>query len=175
ECEEGGECRGGIGHLRAAAERDVQRWACQEALARLRHALELAERLSPADADALQPVLLDQLGRVYGAIGDASGALHAFDALATWARARGDVARECWATLCRSTVLGWNHPEGSRAAANEAIALSERVADPLLRAHARRHAVYWQVQLRGCRIEDIGIAEEALATAAAAGDRELVA
>src|SRR5262249_9029003 len=145
--------RRAIGHLRAAADRDVRRWECQKAVARLTRALELVARLSPADADALQPVLLDQLGRVHRALGHGSGALHAFDARATWARARGDVARECWATLCRATVLWWNHPEGSRAATNEAMALCEGVTDPLVRAHARSHAASWHVQMHGCRIE----------------------
>jgi DNA-binding winged helix-turn-helix (wHTH) protein/tetratricopeptide (TPR) repeat protein len=173
--EEARDYRRAIGHLRAAAERDVRRWACEEAVARLTRALELAARLSSPDADALQPQLLDQLGRVRRALGDASGALHAFDALATWARARGDTGRECWATLCRATVLWWNRPEGSRAATNEAIALSERIADPLLRAHARCHAAHWRVQLHGCRIEDVRMTEEAVAAAVAAGDRELLA
>src|SRR5262245_31162803 len=135
--EEAREYRRAIEHLNAAAERDVRRLACEEAIARLTRALELVARLSPADSDALQPVLLDHLGRVQSALGDVSGALHTFDALATWARARGDIARECWATLCRASVLWWNHPEGSRAATNEAIALRERVTDTLVLAHAR--------------------------------------
>jgi DNA-binding winged helix-turn-helix (wHTH) protein/tetratricopeptide (TPR) repeat protein len=167
--------RRAIEHLRAAAERDVRRWACQEAVPRLTRALELAARLSPADGDALQPVLLDELGRVHRARGDVSGALHAFDALATWARARGDIGRECRATLCRASVLWWNNPERSRAASMEGIALSERAADPVLQAHARGHSAYWQVQLHGCRVEDVRMAEEGVAAAMAVGDRELVA
>ncbi len=173
--EEARDYRRAIGHLRAAAERDVRRWACEEAVARLTRAIELAARLSPADADALRPELLDQLGRVQRALGDVSGALHTFDALATWGRARGDVDRECRATLGRATVLWWNNPEGSRAASMEGIALSERAADPLLRVHARGQAAYWQVQLHGCRVEDVRMAEEVLAASVAAGDRELVA
>src|SRR5262249_57467000 len=91
------------------------------------------------------------------------------------ARARGDIAGECWAALCRATVLWWNHPEGSRAATNEAMALSERVTDPLVLAHARSHAASWHVQMHGCRIDDVKMAEEAVRCAVAAGDRELVA
>lgn len=173
--EEAHDYRRAIGHLRSAADRDVRRWACQEAVARLTRAVELAAHLSPADADALQPAVFDHLGRVHRARGDVSGALHAFDALATWARARGDVAREGWATLCRATVLWWNNPEGGRAASMEGIALAERATDPLLQAHACSHTAHWQVQQHGCRVEDVRMAEAVAAAAVAAGDRELVA
>ena len=44
-----------IEHLRRAADRDVRRWAHQEAAARLTHAVALVDHLPPADAAAVYP------------------------------------------------------------------------------------------------------------------------
>jgi hypothetical protein len=77
--------------------------------------------------------------------------------------------------LYRATMLWWVDPEGSRAASIEGIALSQRVDDPLLRANAQGHALYWQLCLHGCRIADVRMAEDAIAAASAAGDREILA
>jgi hypothetical protein len=56
----------------------------------------------------------------------------------------------------------------------DALRLGERAGDELLRAHARSHAANWQLHLHGCRMQDVAMAEEAVAAAAAAGDREVV-
>src|SRR5262249_37499582 len=58
-----------ITHLRRAADRDGRRWAHQEAAAKLTHAVTLVTHLPPADAVAVYPILLDQLGRVQRALG----------------------------------------------------------------------------------------------------------
>jgi hypothetical protein len=61
--EEARDYRRAIVHLRRAAERDVRRWAYQEAVARLERAVGLAGHLSATDADAVYPLVLDQLAR----------------------------------------------------------------------------------------------------------------
>jgi hypothetical protein len=71
-----------IEHLRRAADRDVRRWAYQEAAVRLTRAVSLADQLPTADADAMYPVLLDQLGRVQRELGDVPGALRTCETLA---------------------------------------------------------------------------------------------
>ena len=86
--EEARDYRRAIEHLRRAADRDVRRWAYQEAVARLTHAVALADHLPAADADAVYPVLLDQLGRVRRGLGDVPGTLQTFETLAAWARDR---------------------------------------------------------------------------------------
>jgi DNA-binding winged helix-turn-helix (wHTH) protein/tetratricopeptide (TPR) repeat protein len=164
-----------IEHLRRAADRDVRRWAHREAAARLTHAVALTEHLPPADAAAVYPLLLDQLGRVQRGLGDFPGTLQTCETLAAWARARGQIRWEASAVLHRATVLAWVDSEGSRVASIEGMALSQRVDDPLLRADAQGHALYWQLYLHGARVADVRMADEIVATARSAGDRELLA
>jgi tetratricopeptide (TPR) repeat protein len=172
--EEARDYRRAIAHLRRAAEHDLRRWAYQEAVARLEHAVVLAGRLSPTDADAVYPLLLDQLALVRRVLDDVPGGLRIVDALSAWARERGDVAWEGRAALRRASVLYWTDPDASQAASIDALKLAERAGDELLRAHAQSHAAYWQLHLHGCRVEDIRLAEEAVTAAAAAGDREVL-
>jgi tetratricopeptide (TPR) repeat protein len=164
-----------IEHLRRAADRDVRRWAHQEAAARLTHAVALTEHLPPADAAAVYPLLLDQLGRVRRGLGDLPGTLQTCATLAAWARDHGEIGWEASAVLHRATVLAWVDSEGSRAASMEGITLSQRIDDPLVRANAQGHAMYWQLHLHGARVADVRMAEETVALARSAGDRDLVA
>jgi DNA-binding winged helix-turn-helix (wHTH) protein/tetratricopeptide (TPR) repeat protein len=163
-----------IEHLRRAADRDVRRWAHQEAAARLTHAIALVNHLPLADAATVYPLLLDQLGRVRRGLSDLPGTLQTFETLAEWARAHGEIGWQARATLHRATVLGWIDSEGSRVASVEGNMLSQRVDDPLLRANAQAHAAYWQFYLHGVRVADVRVAEECVAVARSAGDRELV-
>ena len=87
------------------------------------------------------------------------GTLQACEALAAWARDHGEIGWEARAVLHRATVLAWVDSEGSRVASIEGMALSQRVDDPLLRANAQGHAVYWQLHLHGARIADVQMAE----------------
>jgi DNA-binding winged helix-turn-helix (wHTH) protein len=127
--EEAGDYRRAIHHLQCAANGDVRRWAYQEAIARLTRAIALTDHLPAADADAVYPVLLDQLGRVHRGVGDVPGTLQTFDALAAWARDRGRIEWQAIAARYRASALAWVDPEGSRAATAEGLALSERVED----------------------------------------------
>ena len=77
--------------------------------------------------------------------------------------------------LHRATVLAWFDSEGSQAASIEGITLSQRVDHPLVRASAQGHALYWQLHRHGARVADVGTAEEIVAAARIAGDRELLA
>ena len=173
--EEARDYRRAIEHLRRAADRDVRRWAHREAAARLTHAVALTDHLLPADAAAVYPLLLDQLGRVRRGLGDLPGTLQTCETLAAWARDHGEIGWQARAELHRATVLAWVDSEESRDASIAGIALSQRVDDPLLRANAQGHATYWQLALHGARIADVRMAEETVAAARSAGDRELLA
>jgi hypothetical protein len=102
------------------------------------------------------------------------GAVHEFEALATWGRDRGQIGWEAKAALYRASVLSWIDPERSRAASAEGIALEERVEDPSLRAHLQGYSAYWRLQRHGWRSDDARLADDAVAAARAAGDRELL-
>ena len=172
--EEARDYRRAITHLRRAADGDLSRSGNQEAVTRLTRALTLAGRLPATDADAVYPILLEQLGRVRRGIGDVQGAVQEFEALAAWGRDRGQIGWEAKAALYRASVLSWIDPERSRAASAEGIALGERVEDPLLRAHLQGYSAYWRLQRHGWRPDDARMAEEAVAAARTAGDRELL-
>ncbi|HSP96517.1 MAG TPA: AAA family ATPase [Candidatus Dormibacteraeota bacterium] len=172
--EEAGDHRRAIQHLQRAADTDVRRWAYQEAIARLTRAIALTDHLPEADADAVYPILLDQLGRVHRGLGDVPGTLQTFDSLAAWARDRGRIEWQAIAARYRASALAWVDPEGSRAAIAEGMALSERVDDPLLRARVQGFAAYFHWLFYGRRVADARRVEAALAVARAAGDRELL-
>jgi hypothetical protein len=159
-----------ITYLRRAADGDVSRWGDPEAATRLTRALSLAGHLPATDADALYPILLEQLGRIRRGIGDVQGALRDFEALAAWGRDRGQIGWEAKAALYRASVLSWIDPERSRTASAEGIALGNRVEDPLLRAHLRGYSAYWRLQRHGWRPDDEGMADEAVAAARTADD-----
>jgi len=173
--EEAGDYRQAIRHLRRAADGDLRRWAYQEAIARLTRAIALVEHLPAADADAEYPVLLEQLGRVHRGLGDVPGTLRTFDALASWARDRGQTEWQAVAARYRASALVWVDPDASRSANAEGLALSERVDDPLLRAKVQGFAAYWRWLFHGGQPDDARRAETAVAAARAAGDRELLA
>jgi len=172
--EEAGDYVRAIGHLRRAADLDVRRWAYQEAIARLRRAIALAGNLPVGEADAVYPVLVDQLGRVHRGLGDVPGTLQTFDALTAWARDRGSVEWQAIAARYRASALAWIDPERSRAATAEGLALSERVDDPLLRGKVQGFAAYWHWLFHGRRVDDVLRLEATVAAARAAGDRELL-
>jgi DNA-binding winged helix-turn-helix (wHTH) protein/tetratricopeptide (TPR) repeat protein len=170
--EEARDYRRAITYLRLAADGDVSRWGNQEAAARLTRALTLARRLPATDADAVYPILLEQLGRVRRGMGDVQGAVQEFEALAAWGRDRGQIGWQAKAALYRASVLSWIDPARSRAASAEGIALGERVEDPPLRAHLQGYSAYWRLQRHGWQPDDARLAEEAVAAARASGDRE---
>jgi len=172
--EEGRSLAPAIAWLRRAADADLRRFASREAVARLEHALELAGRLLPADAETLLPVLREQIGRAHRAGGDFEAAAAAFAAIEAWARAAGAVAWEAKAALFRASVLSWSDAAASVAAAAAALALAERVDDPALRAHVEGYAAYWRLHFQGWRAEDERLAEAAVAAARRTNDRELL-
>jgi len=173
--EEAGDYRRAILHLRRAAEGDARRWAYQEAIARLTRAVALLAHLPAADADAEYPTLLEQLGRVHRGLGDVPGTLETFDALATWARDRGQITWQAIAARYRASMLTWMDPEGSRAAHAESMACIDRVDDPLLRAKIQGYSAFIQRVFHGLRADDMRLVTAAADAARAAGDREFLA
>jgi tetratricopeptide (TPR) repeat protein len=172
--EEAGDYQRAIFHLRRAAEGDVRRWAYREAIARLTRAVALVEHLPSADAETEYPALLDQLGRVHRGLGDLPGTLQVFDALAAWARERGQIQWLAIASRYRASTLIWTDPGESRAANAEGLALSARIDDPVVRAKVQGFGAYWQWLVHGRRADDARRVEAALAAARVANDRELV-
>jgi hypothetical protein len=162
-----------IGWLRRAAQGDLRRFASHEAVARLSHALDLLAGFPPAEAERMLPILHDQIGRAHRAGGDFRAAAEAFAVIERWARERGEVAWEARAALFRASVLSWTDVGASLEAAATALALGDRVEDPL-RAHIRGAGAFWRLHWEGWRAEDERLLEAAVAAARASNDQELL-
>jgi len=152
--EQAREERRAIGHLRNAAENDLRRQANREALVHLERTLRLLDRLPADEATTLYPMVREHVGLVRRAMGDMAGAVADFTALASWAGERCDVGWEAKALLYLASARSWVDPARARAASDRALALSDAIADPVIRADVRGYAAYWNLIVHGWRSED---------------------
>ncbi len=172
--EQGRDERRAIHHLRRAADNDLQRHANREALAHLERALRLVDRLPAAEAAPLRPTVHEHVGLVRRTMGDMAGAAADFAALADWARGAGDAGWEATALLYFASARTWSDPRDAKAASDRALSLSEAIADPVVRAHVRGYAAYWNLTVHGWRPDDARACADAVEAVRAAGDPGLL-
>ncbi len=166
--------RGAIHHLRAAAGNAARRSANREAIGHLTRAHGLVNHLPASERGALQIAILEQVGMVRRSMGDMHGAADDFEALVALAREQGRADAEARGLFYLGSALSWFDRPRFEAAAGQAMDLAGRVEDPLLRAHARGYAAYWNLLLRGARAEEIDAPAAAIDAARHAGDRLLL-
>ncbi len=172
--EHGRDDRRAIRHLRRAADTDLQRHANREALAHLERALRLVDRLPAEEARGLRPAVQEHVGLVRRTMGDMAGAAADFAALVDWARGAGDAGWEAKALLYFASARTWADPRDAKAASDRALALSPSVTDPVVRAHVRGYAAYWNLTVHGWRVEDARACADAVRVVRAADDRGLL-
>ena len=172
--EQGLAYRRAVKYLRLAAKNHFLRYANREALAYLRHALELVERWPEEERAEAHMAVLEQAGLARRAMGDMDGAAADFQALAEYAAERGRREDEVRALVHLATALSWVDRQGCLDAAERFLALSESVTDELLQAHVRGCWGYWHVLLLSWGDEHRTALSEAVAAARRAGDREML-
>jgi DNA-binding winged helix-turn-helix (wHTH) protein/tetratricopeptide (TPR) repeat protein len=164
-----------VHYLRLAADNSARRSANREAVGYLTRALALVERLPETERVDRHLAVLEQLGLVRRSMGyDVEGAMQTFRTLAAEAHEQGRIDYEVKALCYLAVVLAWVDVERCLATAEQAVALSTKLADPLLRAHARSFYGHWHSLFREWRAEDVRACEEAMDAAHRAGDSALV-
>ncbi len=162
-------------YLREAADNAARRFANREAIAYLTRALQGVEHLPETERDDARLAILEQRALVRRAMGyDVQGAVQDFSLLAGLARDLGRVEYQIRALVYLSIVLSWTDLERCLATAEQAVELSRRLDDSLLRAHARGVYGHWHSLFRHWRMEDVDASAEALEAATGAGDRALM-
>jgi tetratricopeptide (TPR) repeat protein len=162
-----------VRHLRQAAENAVRRYAYREAIDHLTRAFDLVGKLPEADRGPLRMAILERCGTVRRAMGNMRGAADDLEALVALARDEGRPDIESRGLFFLGSALAWFDRGRFEAAAGAAETLARRLPDPLLRAHTRGYAAYWNLLLRGRREQDARACAAALRRARRAGDRRL--
>jgi DNA-binding winged helix-turn-helix (wHTH) protein/tetratricopeptide (TPR) repeat protein len=164
-----------VRYLRLAADNAARRSANREAVGSLTQALALVERASESDGVDGRLAVLEQLGLVQRSMGyDVAGALQTFRTLAAHAHEHGHIGYEVKALCYLAVILAWVDVEQCLATAEQAVALSAKLDDSLLRAHARSFHGHWYSLFREWRDEDVQACKDAMDAAHRAGDSALV-
>ncbi len=164
-----------VHHLRRAAANDARRYANREAVLHLEHALALIPRLPEPECSTLTLAVLEELGLLRRSMGDITGAIAEFEALAENAEETGFKAERVRGLLYLTSALFWVDHEGCLAAADRAVGLAAELDDELLIAHARGYWGHWNLNLRAFRAEHVEACALALEVCRKADDRKLLA
>jgi len=134
-----------IRHLILASENAAGRFAYRDSLEILRHALELAVKLSPALRDELEIQVLESIGDAHFALGALVQSAQAYTSAAERARQAGLKTAELHALTSAMYPMGFIDPDQGIATVEEALKVSMSVNDPIRLAGA-------QMLAAGCRL-----------------------
>jgi hypothetical protein len=171
---QGRDYRRTVQYLRRAAENAAQRYANREALRYLICALGLVDKLPQGEQADLRLAVLEQCAQVRHSMGDLRGAAEDFAILAGYAHLQGQVNDEVKAWLAAASALSWVDRERCKAALEQAVTLSDKLTDALLREHTRAYWGHWYSRFRGWREEDADACMTVIGAARQVGDRGLL-
>jgi DNA-binding winged helix-turn-helix (wHTH) protein len=170
--EQGGDWTRSLKYLRRVAEVAGKQSAWDRAKANLEHALTVAAKLPPKERVGTEAGILESLVGISLATMDAAGVLHRVTLLRERAAEHGLVDAEARALLDMAYPLAWSGSERSIEAIDQALRLSERQQDPLLRARTRARSMVRRILVRGWDAEDAEACRAALADIRRLGTRE---
>jgi DNA-binding winged helix-turn-helix (wHTH) protein/tetratricopeptide (TPR) repeat protein len=134
-----------IRYLILAAENAAGRFAYRNSIEILRHALELAVKLSPALRDELEIQVLESIGDAHFALGALVQSAQAYTAAAERARQAGMKTAQLHALTSAMYPMGFIDPDQGIATVEEALKVSMSVNDPTRLAGT-------QMLAAGCRL-----------------------
>lgn len=158
-----------LDYLRSALHLANRRFARREALVILDYAAELAANLPDGARAAAEFEFLERRGAIQAATHDPK-ARDTYTRLAENAGQRGHVDIQCRAFLELAYVIGWIDLAGSRPALDQALALSEKLSDPIQSDVTRVRAYVRRIWGFGWNMDDARRCEEALARLRTSGD-----
>lgn len=143
--EEGREYCHAIRWLLVTAQTAARRFAPRESIQRLQHALALVSRVSEAQRIALELQLLERIGDAQYALGAMSESVNAYEMQAARAKKALLAAAQAHALMCQAAPLGLVDPDRGVAVLEQAVQVSQHVADDMLRARAQFMAAVWRL------------------------------
>jgi DNA-binding winged helix-turn-helix (wHTH) protein/tetratricopeptide (TPR) repeat protein len=143
--EEGREYPRAIRWLLVTAQTAARRFAHRESIERLQHALALVSRVPPAERIALELQLLERIGDAHYVLGAMSKSVNAYELQAARAKQAMLAAAEAHALMCQAAPLGLVDPDRAVAVMEQAVQVSQNVADDMLRARAQFMAAVWRL------------------------------
>jgi hypothetical protein len=161
--EEGRDFENAIKYLTVAAENAARRYARNDSIEILKHALELLANTSEGTRDQWELSLLERLGDAYHALGDMAQSAATYARMAAVAEHAGLKTKLVTALLHQAAPLAFLDPDAC-------IAICERAAqvsvgqDHLLRARAELLAPSWRVVFTGWNKQDSDACSEAMTT-----------
>ena len=151
-----------LDYLRSALRVANGRFARQDALVILDHAVALATNLPDGARAAAELEFLERRGALQAATHDPK-ARDTYTRLAETAGRRGHIDVQCRALLELAYVISWTDLAGSRPALDQALALSETQSDPIQSDVTRVLAYVRRIWSFGWNVADARRCEEALA------------
>ena len=164
--EAGGEIEQAIHYLVISSENAARRYARNEVISELRHALELV----PAGAVALELDVRQRIAGAYYMLGDMLESGNAYQETAARAAAAGFPAEQVNALICAARPIAFVDPDACIAAAERAVEVATGLRDPILMARAQLLAARWRIVFSGWRREDAIACAQAVKTLRAAGN-----
>ncbi len=164
----GEHCRA-IKYLLMVADNDVCRFAHDEAVPILKHALALLEEVTKPERAATELDILEKLGTVYFAIGSFPAGMDTFEALAEKAQKYQARAVQVRALLHLASPVVIGNSQRGVLLANRALELNLQESDPRVRTSARLRGLYFRIRAGGWNAQD---AEECRATVTPASPPE---
>jgi DNA-binding winged helix-turn-helix (wHTH) protein/energy-coupling factor transporter ATP-binding protein EcfA2 len=172
--EQGADWRRAVQYLRRVASNAGRRGERERAKANLEHALALAARLPPSERVVSEIGILEVLAGIYLAMLDGA-AVDTLTLLRQRAAEQCLVDVEVRALIDMGYPVSWSSSARSIEVIDEALRLSERQEDPLMRARTRARCMVRRIMARGWRVEDADECREALADIRRLGTRQDIA
>jgi len=169
--EQGADGKRALKYLHRVAEIAGKNGAWDRAKANLEHALMLAAKLPERDRVVAEVGILDALVGISLATMDAAGVRDRVTLLREQAAKHGLIDVEVRALVEMAYPLAWSSSQRSLEVIDQALRLSERQRDPLMRARSRARCMVRRILVRGWDAEDAEACRAALADVRRLGSR----
>lgn len=173
--EQGADWTRAVKYLRRVAEVAGKQGAWERAKAYLEHALALAARLPPRERVVTEVGILDSLVGISLATLDPAAVRDSVTLLRERAAEHGLIDVEVRALVEMAYPLAWSSSDRSIEVIDQALRLSERQRDPLMRTRTRARCMVRRILVRGWDAEDAEACRAALADIRRLGTRGDVA
>jgi tetratricopeptide (TPR) repeat protein len=159
--EKAGEYGRAIKYLLIVADKDGRRFAHDEAVPILKHALALLDKMNETERAATELDILEKLGTVYFAIGIFHAGIGTFEALLEKAEKYQALTVQVRALLHLASPLAYGNPQRGVLLVNRAMELNLQESDTGVRTSARLRGLNSRICAEGWNTQD---AEEVRAT-----------
>jgi tetratricopeptide (TPR) repeat protein len=160
--EEGRDFESAIKYLTVAAENAARRYAGNDSIEILKHALELLANISEGTREEWELSLLERLGDAYYALGDMAQSAAAYARMAAVAERAGLKTKLVTALVHQAATMSFFDPDACIAICERAVQVNVG-DDHVLRARAELLSSSWRVLLTGWNKQDSAACSQAMA------------